>query len=327
MLAAALLIGGAVLLYLGAEWFVGGAASLARSLGVPQLLVGLTVVAYGTSAPEAVVAAQAALNDHAAMALGNVVGSNIANIGLILGLSVLVRPAAVPAGVGRREVPIMVATALAVPLAVWLDGGVRRVEGALFLLAAVTYTAAMVRAARGDMAREREARRAASVEAHAADAAGAPSVTRGRGRSLLVALAGAAMLVLGGRWFVDGATRLALAVGMSERMVGLTVVAVGTSLPELATSLVASRRGHGDIAVGNVLGSNVFNVLLCLGLAACVRPIAASLRASALDLGVMVGLTLVAAAMLRAPRTPKRWEGAACVGLYAAFLAALAAKG
>ena len=320
LLSLVMIAGGGVLLYFGAEWLVGGASGFARSLGVPQLLIGLTVVAWGTSAPEVVVGVKASLAGSGAIALGNVIGSNIANIGLILGLTVLVKPPRADASLQSRELPLLVLSAVFLPV-VLFDGVVSRLEGAALVGCALAYTAVMIRSARrSDVA---AAAREAAVMSEAADDAGAPAPGR-RGRQGLVALGGLGALVAGGSLFVDGASALALALGLSERLVGLTIVAVGTSLPELATSLIAAGRGHSDIAVGNVVGSNIFNVLLCLGLAALAAPITQPLQVAALDLGVMGLLTVLAVVMLRRARTLARIEGAVLVMVYGGYLAMLA---
>lgn len=314
-----MLMGGGVLLYFGAEWLVGGASGFARALGVPQLLIGLTVVAWGTSAPEVVVGVSAALEGRGAIALGNVIGSNIANLGLILGLTVLVKPPRADASLMRRELPVLATSALLLPLVLW-DGVVSRVEGAGLVLLSVAYTWWMVASAR--RGHRLQAERSAQSMSEAADVAGAPQ-PGGRARQLLIAAGGLAALVVGGNLFVDGASMLALKLGMSERLVGLTIVAVGTSLPELATSLIAARRGHSDLAVGNVVGSNIFNVLLCLGAAAAVRPVALGLRELAMDLSVMGALTAVGVVALRRARLLSRLEGGLLLGGYVAYLAAL----
>jgi cation:H+ antiporter len=315
-----LLLGGG-LLYFGAEWLVGGASGLARSLGVPQLLVGLTVVAYGTSAPEVVVGVQAAVNDHAEIALGNVIGSNIANLGLILGAAAVVRPARVARGLGRRELPVLLVLSF-VLLPVFRDGLLSRIEALALLAAALGYTTLMVRASRRAVLAERKAtaEHLEVVIESAAEAAAAP-IPASRLRLVGLAVVGLGVLVLGGHLFVDGATTLALALGMSQRLVGLTVVAVGTSLPELATSLIAAHRGHSDIAVGNVVGSNIFNLTLCLGAAGATSPMLAPLGTIAFDIAVMLGFTLVAAVMMRTSRTVSRLEGAVLLAGYAAFTA------
>jgi cation:H+ antiporter len=318
------LLGGGLLLYFGAEWFVGGASALALALRVPQLLVGLTVVAYGTSAPEVIVGIQAASAAHGEVALGNVVGSNIANIGLILGVAALIRPARVDGALRRRELPVLVVTALVVPLLL-LDGVVRRWEGGALLLVAAAYTAWMVRAARSGAA-VAAAKDDAAVAGDAADAAGAPA-PKGPLRAAGTAAIGLVVLLVGGHLFVGGAVSVAQTLGMSERLVGLTIVAVGTSLPELVTSVIAARRGHSDLAVGNVVGSNIFNVLLCLGAASVAGTVGAPLRTVAFDVAALVLMTAVAALFIRSERTISRLEGAVVLALYVAFAALTVARG
>jgi len=313
-----LLFGGGFLLYFGAEWFVGGASALALRLRVPQILVGLTVVAYGTSAPEIIVGIQAASNGHGEVALGNIVGSNIANVGLILGVAALVRPALVDGTLRRRELPMLLASAAAVPL-VLLDGVVGPGEALGLLLVAIGYTAWMVREARSRAA-------SATVEVEVArDVArdvGAPRAP-GSLRALAIASVRLAVLLLGGELFVGGAVSVARELGMSERLVGVTIVALGTSLPELVTSVVAARRGHSALAVGNVVGSNIFNVFLCLGAAGLAGRVATPLQSLHLDLGALTVMTVFMAIAIRTGRTISRLEGGVALGLYGAFLALL----
>lgn len=288
-------------------------------------MVGLTVVAYGTSAPEAVVGIQAALTGHPDIVMGNVVGSNIVNIGLILGGAAIISPPRVDGAIPRREVPLLLATVIALPV-VLFDGVIAWWEGALLVAAAVVYTVWMVRSSRGDVV---EARRDAEGTEEAAEAAatieaapGELSGSRLRLSGFIVLSLGA--LVLGAYGFVEGATGIARAFGMSERLVGLTIVAIGTSLPELATSFVAARRGQADIAVGNVIGSNIFNILFCLGVAVIIAPIEMTLESVGMDLAVLAAITLLAAVMMRAARTITRWEGAILVVFYGGYLTALA---
>jgi cation:H+ antiporter len=311
------LLGGGVLLYFGAEWLVGGASALALALRVAPLLVGLTVVAYGTSAPEVIVGIQAAAAGHGGIAFGNVVGSNIANIGLILGVSVLVRPARVSGQLRRRELPVLLASALLLPL-LFFDGAVSIWEAILLLVAAAAYTGSMVAQSLRSAPERREARRETRIASDVADLAGAPA-SRGPLRSAVVTAAGLLVLVLGGHLFIDGAVNLAQILGVSDRVVGLTVVAVGTSIPELVTSVVASWRGHSDIAVGNVVGSNIFNVLLCLGAAALAGTVRANLRDVALDITVLILMTGLVVLFLRSERRVSRMEGAIALGSYVAF--------
>jgi len=311
------LVGSGVLLYFGAEWLVGGAASLALSLRIPQVIIGLTVVAYGTSAPEMIVGIQAALGGHGRLALGNVMGSNIANLGLVLGIAVMIRPARVDGELARRELPVLVLSTLSLPVLLW-DGRLRLWEGALLLLAAVAYSTVMVLRARSE-AVIAKATHDARITAEAADLAGAPERKPSRLRQAGIAAAGLAILLIGGHLFVNAATSLARSWGMSERIVGLTVVAVGTSLPELVTSVLAALRGHSDIAVGNVIGSNIFNVLLCLGASALVGGIVAEPGALVVDLTALTVATALGAIFIRSARTLARWEGALLLALYLGF--------
>jgi len=302
---------GILLLYFGAEWLVRGSAGFAFAMGMRPLVVGLTIVAYGTSAPELVVSVAAALEGHSALALGNVVGSNIANLGLILGVTALISPPAVEKTLARREVPILVVTALLCPFLL-ADGWIGRVDGALLLLGAIAFTIWTLRVA-------------APAPPPSAESGGGEGRTSRASLLRLIGLAalGLAVLLAGGKVFVDGATGVALAFGVSERLIGLTIVAIGTSLPEMAASLVAAIRGHPSIAVGNVVGSNIFNMLLILGAAGLVRPIEGSFSVIGFDVGVMVGFTLAGALLLRCERRISRLEGALLVAAYAAFLITL----
>lgn len=305
---------GGLLLYFGAEWFVGGASALALALRVPQILVGLTVVAYGTSTPEIIVGVEAASAGHGLVAFGNVIGSNITNIGLILGVAALVRPARVDGSLSRRELPVLLVTTGLVPILL-VDGVVSRYEGAALMATALGYTSWMARAAR-EAAQMAAFRLDALAESAAADAAGAPTPV-GSLRAIATAGVGLGALLLGGNLFVDGAVSVAHDLGLSERLVGLTIVAIGTSLPELVTSVIAARRGHSDLAVGNVVGSNIFNVLLGLGAAASASPLDAPLPTVGADLAALGVMTGVAAAFIRTERTISRRDGAVALALYA----------
>lgn len=320
LLSGLLLVVGLLLLYQGAEALVKGAAGLARSFGVPALIVGLTVVGYGTSAPEMVVSIVAAARGNSEIAIGNVVGSNIANLGLILGLTAIIAPPSTDGRLIRREVPLLLLTCALLP---WMlrDGVVSRLEGGTLLLLAVGFTAWLVRDARRSAGQDEAAR---EMEA-SAEGAGAPPGTSRR-QLAFFALGGLALLVLGGEAFVRGAVGVARRFGVSDRVTGLTIVAIGTSLPELATSLVAARRGHSDLAVGNVVGSNLYNVLLVLGVTACIRPVDGRLSGMLPDLAVMTAMTVFAAIAMRTRRTLARWEGSVLLLSYGAFLVALLAR-
>lgn len=318
------LLAGGLLLYFGAEWFVGGASSLALALRVPQILVGLTVVAYGTSAPEIIVGIEASGAGYGQVALGNIIGSNIANIGLILGIAALVRPARVDGSLRRRELPVLLMTTAFLPVLL-INGRITRFEGALVVLISIAYTLWMVRAARA-AATVAAAQVDARAASDAADIAGAPK-PKGTLRAIATAAIGLLVLLIGENRFIKGAVSVAHSLGMSERLVGLTIVAVGTSLPELVTSVIAARRGHSDLAVGNVVGSNIFNVLLCLGASALTAPILVPLSSLAIDLGALVVMTAVIAIFIRSERTISRVEGAVALGLYLVFTAVTVARG
>ncbi len=306
------LIAGLALLVYGADLFVKGAAGIADAFGVPPLVIGLTVVAYGTSMPELVVSAVAALDGSSAIALGNVVGSNIANIGLILAITALIAPPAVDGGLIRREVPVLLFSSLLLPLVLY-NGVISRGEAALLTAGAVAFTIATVRYARAAPASDQfvsETIQEASTRANSAPP----------WKLAAVGLSGLAMLLLGGSWFVDAAVKIAAAAGVSERVIGLTVVAVGTSLPELAASVVAAIRGHSAMAVGNVVGSNIFNIFLVLGIAGLLSPIVGDTRALWPDLSILLGFTVLAVLVLRGARTISRTEG---VLMLVAYIVAL----
>ena len=314
-------LGGMALLYFGAEWLVRGGAGLAQRLGISPLIVGLTIVAYGTSTPEVIVGIQAGWSGHGDLALGNVIGSNIANLGLILGLTALLRPAPVHRALPRCEVPVLLLTTLAL---VWMlqDGRLSSWESYALLATSGLYSLWMILRTR----RDQETEVHLEATADAAERVGAP---RGGPIPRLVALilVGLLLLILGGQMLVFGASRLAQAMGISERLVGLTIVAVGTSIPELATSLVAAWRGHTDMAVGNVVGSNIFNVLLCLGAAGLGGRLTSVPTLRNPDLGALVLMTLTGVLLLRTERTIRRWEGGALLGLYFLYLGIAVARG
>ncbi len=313
---ALVLIGGGLLLYFGAEWFVGGASALARSLRLPGFVIGLTLAAYGTSAPEIIVGFQAARSGHGDVALGNVIGSNSANLGLVLGVVTLMRPEGVDGTLRQRQLPMLVASsAVLVPLLA--DGRIQRWEAGVLLLVVVAHLGWTVQTPRGLGAVARADREAMAVS-QAADAAGAPRPVGVR-RATLTAAFGLTVLLVGGHLFVRGAVALAQRSGMSERLVGLTVVALGTSLPELVTSVIAARRGKCDFAVGNVVGSNVFNTLAGLGLAGLAGKVGMPLRSIAVELTGLFILTALAWFSLRRDRLPSRIQGAMLLVVYVGF--------
>jgi len=299
---------GISLLFLGGELLVRNAPLLARALGMPPLVVGLTVVAFGTSAPELAAALAAALSGAPGIAYGNVVGSNIANLGLILVLAVLIRPLRVEARFLLREAPFMVAVALLLALAVW-DGVVDRWEGTFFLLLLGGYLYLLL----GD-------REPPEIVEEFAEAYGAGA--RHIAYRLFLLGLGVALLVLGARSLVAGAVALAAALGVPDRVIGLSVVAIGTSLPELAAALVAALRREGDILLGNLIGSNIFNVLGILGTVALVRPLALA-TVPLLDLAALLGFSLLTWLFLWTGRRLGRREGVLLFALYLSYTVGL----
>ena len=305
---------GALLLCFGADGLVRGGAALARLARVPTLVIGLTVVAFGTSAPELVVSIDAALRGAGDISIGNVAGSNICNIALILGASALVRPLPVNKSLFRLDLPAMIGSSLLLALWCGFSGGVGRLGGGVFFLLFVSYIVKRFYDARHD---EAEAAKLAQ------EAEEAPSM-RWPGASALTAVS-IVMLILGARLFVAGAVRLAELAHVSHAVIGLTVVALGTSLPELATGIAAARRGECDIALGNVIGSNLFNVLCILGIAPLVHPIAAR-NVTRFDWLVMCGAALGLYAMMKSGEKVSRREGALLLALYALYILKLAFK-
>ena len=301
---------GGALLYYGAEWLVRGSAGLARAFGVKPLVVGLTLVAYGTSAPELAVSLTAIANDGSAIVLGNVIGSCIANLGLILGLTALIRPPYVDGRLIRREVPILLVSVAAV-FAVLANGVIGLVDAILLCGAAAAFTIYTLAASAREVLPTAEA-----ILADAPD-----EVEDGKPKLIALTAIGLLLLLAGGYVFVEGSRELARWLGISERVIGLTVVALGTSVPELAASLVAAFRGHSALAIGNVVGSNIFNIFLVLGGVGLVAPIHGSLGELRLDMLFFVAITIFGALAMRGSRRIGRVEGGVFLAAYLAFIA------
>jgi cation:H+ antiporter len=312
----AFLLGGAVLLVAGAEALVRGASRLAVTAGISPLVVGLTVVAFGTSSPELAVSVSSALGGDADIAVGNVVGSNIFNVLFILGAAAIAGPLVVAQRLIRLEVPLMVGVSAAL-LLVALDGNVGRFEGLLLVGAMALYTTWAVVNSRGE-------RRDVEAE-YAAEFSGRERAARGALVDVVLIAGGLALLVLGSRLFVDGASELAESFGVTELVIGLTVVAAGTSMPELVTSVVASIRGERDIAVGNVVGSNLFNILAVLGLTSVIAAGGVDVANAALrfDIPVMIAVALACLPIFFTGHVIARWEGLLFLALYCAYTAYL----
>ena len=312
-------VGGLVLLVVGANALVRGASKLALSFGISPLVVGLTIVAFGTSAPEVAVSVGAVLDGNADIAIGNVVGSNIFNVLFILGISALIAPLIVNIQLIRQEVPIMLGASLLL-LALGLDGKLSLLDGALLFALLVAYTVFLVVQSR------RETQAAKDEYAAEVKPAEAGAWDDKLPMQLLLIVVGLAALVFGSEYLVTAAISFAKAMGVSDLVIGLTIVAAGTSMPEVATSITAAIKGERDIAVGNVVGSNTFNILGCLGLSGLVSGDMGLVMAPSLlafDIWVMLAVALACLPVFMTGREIARWEGAVFLGYYVAYVAYL----
>jgi len=301
------LMGGVILLFIGAEGLIRGSSNLAIKIGITPLVVGLTVVAFGTSAPELVVSLKAALMGNSSISLGNVVGSNIANIALILGIAALIKPLDVHADVIRREIPIMIGITVLL-LLLLIDGELGFVDGVILVIGLIIYLTFSVLIARKEKNHE--------VAAEFKD-----GLKRNLGItiSVILVIVGFGLLILGANLFVQSAVAIAKIFGFSDVVIGLTIVALGTSLPELITSIVASYKKESDIGIGNVVGSNVFNILGILGITALIIPIS-TVGISYIDLGVMLVAAIILLPLSRTGFTITRLEGAVLFLGYAGYI-------
>lgn len=309
-----LLAAGFVLLIAGAELLVRGASRLAVLFGISPLVVGLTVVAFGTGSPELAVSMQSAWIGRADIAVGNVVGSNILNVLLVLGIAALIAPLRVSRQLVRLDVPLMIAVSLVFYLFA-ADGNIGRVEGLLLLFGIVAYSVFAIRKSR---------REVSQASASAASAMSESKPQHALGRSLGYAtfvLSGFGLLVLGAEWMVEGAVAVARVLGVSELVIGLTIVAVGTSLPEIAATVVAGLRGERDMAVGNVVGSNLFNILAVIGSSSLVSPVGLQVPSAALrvDIPIMLAAAMACLPIFLRGHRIDRWEGGLFLGYYFAY--------
>lgn len=301
---------GGVMLYYGAEFLVKGGVSIALKFKVSPLVIGLTLVAFATSAPELAVSIDASLKGHGDVAMGNVVGSNICNIALILGLSALIAPLPINKKLLKLDMPLMMAASLLLALFFWLNNGVNRWQGALLFIGVVTYTVWSVYASRKEGVSEND---------------GGDEVEMKEVSILLsigLVIAGLLTLVFGAKFFVGCATFIATRLGVPEAVIALTVVAFGTSLPELATSVVAALKHEQDIAIGNVVGSNIFNILSIMGITPMIKPVTAQ-GITYLDMGLMLGIAALLWIMMIFGKKINRAEGTLLLVinfLYAGFL-------
>jgi cation:H+ antiporter len=310
LIASIFVIIGLLLLTLGADRLVIGSSAVALKFGVSPLLIGITIVAFGTSAPELIVSINAALSGNGGISVGNVVGSNIANVGLILGIASLITPMTVHVSLIRRDIPIMIGISL---VSAWFIFGdeVSRAEGLFLVAGLIAFLALSVYWAKREMPSE-------AVIQEFEEPLKKAHIPMWQAWGFVVI--GLLMLAGGSELLVRGAIHIAEVFGMSQTMIGLTIVAIGTSLPELATSITAALKGESDIAVGNVIGSNIFNALGILGIAAVMRPLPTA-TFSLIDLGVMLGFTILMLPMARNDMRILRWEGAILLTCYVAYMA------
>lgn len=302
-----LILVGVLFLYLGAEGLVRGSSRIAARLGIPPLVIGLTVVAFGTSAPEMTVSVAAAVRGSGDVALGNVVGSNLFNIAVILGLTALIRPPVIHLDLIRREIPLLIVLST-IGLGIISLGEVPRWLGIVLFSGLILYTVVTVRMARAQ----------SGDELPSADQASPQPL----GGSAMLALLGLGLLVAGSHFFVTGAVALAQRFGVSEAVIGLTIVAAGTSLPELATSVVAALKRESDVAIGNIVGSNIFNLLGILGLTASISPLM-QVGITWRDAWFMLGTAVLLLPFAFTRRTISRTEGGVMLAIYGIYLAML----
>jgi cation:H+ antiporter len=301
------LILGLIALFIGAEGLIRGSSALALKIGITPLVVGLTVVAFGTSTPEFVVSLKAAFIGNSSISLGNVVGSNIANIALILGISAIIRPLDVHTNIIRREIPIMIGISILLVLLL-IDGELGLVDGIIFDLGIVIYTIVNITMARKEKNTEVEKEFKEGLKTKL-------SVPI----SIVMIIGGLALMILGANLFVTSSISIAKVVGVSDAIIGLTIVAVGTSLPELITSIVAAYKNESDIAIGNVVGSNIFNILGILGITALVIPISSS-GISYVDFGVMIFTAIILLPLSKTGFKISRLEGLFLLAGYIVYI-------
>lgn len=292
---------GFVMLIKGADWFVDGASGIATKFGIPQLVIGLTIVAMGTSAPEAAVSISAAISGNADITIGNIVGSNILNIWIILGISSIITALAVAKSTIKYETPFMIAITLLL-LVLGLDGTIGLVDGIILLVAFAAYLAYLFRMAKNNKDEQSDE----------------PAKEMKIAKAIIFTIIGLALIILGSNVTVDAATKIAEAFGVSERFIGLTIVALGTSLPELFTSVSAARKGNADIAIGNIVGSNIFNILFVVGISAVIIPVPFASNfifdtVAAIIAAVMLLLCCIKTKLL------KRWAGVLMLISYAVY--------
>lgn len=318
-----LLIAGLLVLAIGAEVLIGAASRLAASLGIAPMVLGLTVVAIGTSMPELAVGVIAGHQGSPGLAVGNIAGTNVVNILFILGLSAAIKALPLHLRTLKLDLPVIVGSALLMTFMAW-DGTLSRFDGSLLLLAAVLFTVALVRAIRG----ESRSVKAEFREMYGSAAPGTQATsTRYRAQQSLLLLASMVLTVLGAEWLVDGAVRIARSHGISETVIGLTIVAIGTSAPELVTMIIATLKNERDVAIGNLLGSSVYNILVILGLICVLTPGGLAVERSLLlvDIPLMLGAALLCVPVFVSGQRISRAEGGIFVTVYLVYVTLLMA--
>lgn len=303
-----LLVGaGLAMLYFGAEWLVKGSIAISNKLGVSQLVIGLTVVAFGTSTPELAVSISSAMQGFSDVAIGNVVGSNIVNIGAILGISAIISPIMISKSAIRKEMPIMIGISFLL-LAIVLDGEIGFVDGGLLVIGIIVFTAYSYHSSKKEADKENQVSQALQKNVFS--------------KSVILMVIGLVLLTGGSFLTVDNAVSIGTNFGVSELFMGLTVVAIGTSLPELITSVVAAKKGHADLSVGNIVGSNIFNIMAILGISSLISGITVSEQVL-VDIGIMLAFSLVLIPIMRSDFIITRKEGMLLITGYAAYVAFL----
>ena len=292
-----------VILYYGAEGLVFGASSLAKRLGISALVIGLTIVSIGTSMPELVVSVKAAMNGKSALSIGNVLGSNLFNIGIILGLSAIIYPLLAKKQLLKFDVPVMILTSVLF-LILFLDSKISRIEALFMVMLFITYTTYLLVSSKRNQKSKLNKYEDDNIK-----------LTKHWSLDIIFIVVGLVALVYGSELLVVNATIIAEQLGMSEAMIGLTIVAAGTSMPELATSVVAAIKKRSDIAIGNIVGSNIFNILLILGVTGLIHPISTP-EINYIDTIVVVALAIVLWFFMKLNASIKRWQGTAFIILY-----------
>lgn len=304
-----LLVVGFAMLIKGADFFVDGAAGVADKFGIPQIIIGLTIVAFGTSAPEAAVSITSALKGSASLAVGNVLGSNIMNVLLILGLTAAIHPIKMQTSTYKIELPFVMFSTVLLAVLGYVGGSIGLVDGIIFWVLLLIFMVYLFRSAKNgrtdlvDMPEE----------------GGETAKPKPVWLLVLLIIGGGVMIVLGSNLTVDSASYIAARFGMSERLIGLTIVAFGTSLPELVTSVIAARKGNSDIAIGNIVGSNIFNILFILGTTALITEIPYAMNFNFDAIVAFAALVILFVLVSNKDKTLKRWGGAVMLASYAAY--------